>query len=115
MKFRVAALLTSLPVFFACTATIKDPAIRRKAANIEILTQNQIAERKYTIIREVKGVDCQPTFRDTDVERARESLKVDAARSDADAIISVACEPVGYGFSCGHSVECRGDAIKWQP
>jgi len=113
MKHRTCLLLVLLSL--GCTAAISDPAIRRAAANVDFPTKAQIGSRQYTIISEVKGVDCQPTFRETSEERARESIQIEAGKVRADAVINLVCEPVGYGMHCGHSIECRGDAIKWKP
>jgi len=88
--------------------------LRHAAANVEFPTKAEIGPRQYTILGEVKGVDCQPTFRETSTERAQESLRIEAAKLHADAVIDVVCEPVGYGMHCGHSIECRGDAIRWR-
>ncbi len=113
MRFTGSVLLLAV-VTVGCTSATSDPNIRRAAANVEFPTKAEIGSRQYTIIGEVKGVDCEPTFHETSEDRARESLRIEAGKLHADAVISVACEPLGYGWQCGHSIECRGDAIKWK-
>lgn len=94
-----------------------NPELRRKAANIEILTKEEIKSREYEIIGEVLGVSgARQAGANPDMEAAREKLKIEAAKLNADAVINVICEEGGIDLKRNYwkTIQCRGDAIKWK-
>lgn len=104
-------------LFNSCSSPqIKDTQLRRKAAAIQILKVEEVKTRKYSIVKEVKGYSCgRQLGSDPSIDAARNKLRINAAKLDADAIINVICEETGVSwvYNCWKTIECRGDAIKF--
>ena len=114
---RVLVVTCFALVVFGCASTgIEDPAIRRAAAAVQIVSGKPTQE--YDIVKEVVGLSCARQLGSSpSVDAARENLKVEAGKLRADAVINVACEEksgVNWGRNCWKSTECRGDAVKWR-
>lgn len=110
----VLALGSLLP---ACASTeTVNPEIRRKAAKIDVLSEEEIGDREYEILGEVEGLSCaRQAGSDPSRKGAERDMIVQAEKLNADAVISVFCEEGGTSLSsnCWSTFECRGDAIRW--
>lgn len=101
----------------ATSSTIQDPAVRRAVSAVQIIDPGEQAPREFTIIKEVVSYSCARQLGSTPtMDEAKESLRVEAGKLKADAVVSVACQPVGVSWkkNCWKAIECRGDAVKWQ-
>jgi uncharacterized protein YbjQ (UPF0145 family) len=117
MDSRTIAIVLSLTMLGACAPTMNiTPDMRRRAASTPILASEQVGAREYTILSEVVGRSCaRQVGSDPNMEAAREELKIKAAQLNADAVINVLCKEGGidWAHNCWKSIECRGDAVKW--
>jgi hypothetical protein len=99
----------------ASTAIEKNPELRRAAANVQILDQQQAKGALYTMLGEVEGISCARQAGSTPSPyNARENLKVNAAKMGGNAVINVACQEGGVSSShnCWRTITCRGDAVR---
>lgn len=109
-------------VFSACT-TIRsdDTQLRRHAANLPILTLEEVGDRPYEIIGEVGGTsyahDGEHEYFPPSVEAARQELRIDGAVLGADAFINSFCEE-GRKWRVDvwgtRVIQCYADAIRWE-
>lgn len=111
-------LLLVFTVLPACTSVKSvDPELRRRAANLPILSPEDVEEQEYDVIGEVEGVSCaRQAGSNPSMEGARQELRINAAEVGADAIINTFCEEGGVTFSrnCWKTIQCRADAITWK-
>lgn len=74
--------------------------------------------KEYFKIREVRGISCQWSYIFRKVitkQEAMESMIVDAASINADAIINASCQYyTTITWECIESYECIGDAVKFK-
>ncbi|RKG60814.1 hypothetical protein D7X30_07835 [Corallococcus sp. AB011P] len=96
--------------------SLRDPELRRRAANITIVKAEELPKRRFTFLGEVEAATCTSGIHRTNYSPAalQEILKGEAARLQADAVTNVACGEGGVRFECWTSYECRGDAIRWE-
>jgi hypothetical protein len=114
-RFVVApALLASL----SCGAPqTVDPDVRRRAAAIEFLKQNELEGREYVVLQAVTGVSCARQLgASPSPDVARDMLRIEAAKVGADALVAVICEETGtdWGNNCWRTIRCTGDALQWR-
>jgi hypothetical protein len=115
----VIGTAASVLILSGCATTTSDPALRRQAANVKLVSAEEKAEtlqRAHTVMQEIVGASCgRQLGSDPSLDAAREMLRVEAAKIGADAVIDIACEETGvnWGRNCWKSIECRGDAVKW--
>lgn len=115
----IGILLLLLTILPACATQTSNPSLRRKAASISLILPDEKSidtNRKYTIISEVEGVSCgRQLGSGPSLDVAREMLRIEAAKVDADAVLNIACEETGVSWThnCWKTIECRGDAVKW--
>lgn len=118
---KTIVLLLSIVMFittfiFSCASVqTVDPELRRKAANLPIISVAELGDQDYRIISEVLGVSCaRQAGSDPSMEGAEQEMRVEAAKINADAVINVFCEEGGVTFrrNCWKTIECRGDAIE---
>lgn len=114
-----SALSLLVPLLFvlvlpSCSSKTSDPELRRKAAAMPVLEQDEIGGRAYDIIEEVMGRSCSNTMGSNPQQESAESdMRIKAAELGADAVINSFCETKGMNMSCRSRIECRGDAIRW--
>lgn len=119
MKLNFVVILCLLAILPSCATQTSNPALRRKAATVSLIlpdTKGIDGNRKYDIISEVEGVSCgRQLGSDPSLDAAREMLRIEAAKFDADAVLNIACEETGVSWThnCWKTIECRGDAVKW--
>ncbi|NOK09100.1 hypothetical protein [Corallococcus exercitus] len=96
--------------------SLRDPELRRRAANIVVVKAEELPQRKFKFLGEVEAATCTSGIYRTNYSPAalQEMLKGEAARLEADAVTNVACGEGGVRFECWTSYECRGDAIRWE-
>jgi len=117
-RFVLPVVLAVVASVIACSAKTKNPELRRlrrRAAAIPILTPEEIGDREYEILAEVYGLSCTDRpYKESDMDGARQGMRIDAAEKNADAIANSFCE-AGASLSpdCTSRIECRGDAIHW--
>ena len=109
--------LTAAIVIAGCASTaIEDPAIRRATAAVELLEGKPA--REFGILKEVVGTSCaRQVGSSPSLDSARQNMRVEAGKLNADAVINIACEEnnnVSFRKNCWKSAECRGDAVKWR-
>jgi len=113
----LCVVITILP---ACASQTSNSALRRKAASISLIlpeSKSVDANRGHDIISEIEGISCgRQLGSDPSLDVAREMLRIEAAKVDADAVLNIACEETGVSWThnCWKTIECRGDAVKWK-
>lgn len=93
-----------------------DPTLRRKAADIDILTREQIAGRSYETLTEVRSMSCARQLGSSpSMDAAKDMLRINAAKVGGEGLVKVLCEETGISFSsnCWKAIRCAGDAIRW--
>ncbi|MDY7227169.1 Rcs stress response system protein RcsF [Hyalangium rubrum] len=102
-----------------CTGSkaLRDPELRRRAANVAIVEPKDLQGRPYTVLGEVSAATCTSGMYRTNYSPAalQEMLKGEAASLHADAVTQITCGEGGVRMECWTSYECRGDAIRWEP
>lgn len=61
-----------------------------------ILSADEVGQREYDLMGEVLGVSCaRQAGSDPSMEGARQEMRIEAAKTDADAVINTFCEEGG--------------------
>jgi len=115
----VLSLLVVIFILYGCGAATSDPFLRRRAANVVMISSEspiEMKNKKFVIIDEIMGKSCgEKTGSDPSVEAALQMLKIEAGKLYADAVIDFICEEVSSSWgNCSKAIECRGDAITWK-
>ncbi|WP_186002164.1 Rcs stress response system protein RcsF [Corallococcus sp. Z5C101001] len=117
MHLRGVVLFAVLALGQGCmrSMALRDPELRRRAANITLIKAEDLSGRRFTFLGEVEASSCTSGIYRTNYSPAalQEMLKGEAARLHADAVTNIACSEGGMRFQCYTSYECRGDAIRW--
>jgi hypothetical protein len=104
-------LLPSVLILCACAATPITPELRRSAAVVRLIDGAPPAGFK--LVSEVQGLSCARQLgASPDMMAAKEQLKVEAAKVQANAVASIVCAEEGASFSdnCWKAIRCKGDA-----
>jgi uncharacterized protein YbjQ (UPF0145 family) len=81
------------------------------ALGVEIVTDDELAERRYKVLGRVSGTACD-TYSE---EPARWDLTLQAGRKGANAVAGVVCRKRGISLAknCISRIVCEGDAVGW--
>jgi hypothetical protein len=106
----IALLIAAAFLSIACFGKTK-PNVRRAAANVQLLSAEQLATKQYRMLNEINSESCLQ--RGGSMAAAREGLKPAATSVGANAVINILCEERSTGW-CWQAVVCTGDAVQLQ-
>src|SRR4051794_21577606 len=95
----------------ACASAQVTPELRRSAALVKLVDGAPPPEFKP--FGEVQALSCaRKRGASPDTAAAKEQLKIEAARVNANAVTSILCAEEGASFSdnCWKAIRCKGDA-----